>query len=785
MNISSNGQRKLNNSFAENENEVKRYLRIAKKRKWVIIITFLTVFFGWLGYVIVFGSSPTYSATALLHFQNSGEDLAIGGEGGSKTNESKATWLETNRLIGQVVEELQLNLSMATENVSREHFFNYADVNSESVGGIYRVVPGAEKYDLMYFLKSEEDPGEILLSFLPEDTVQINNITFQVNQEYIENSPHETISFKVRNADLAIKTLKSRISYGWLDRKTKNNLKITATDKSPNRAAQITNVIADKFVYFDSYVKNLKNYETLENLDKQLEVAKVDLDNSNRQLQMFRERNPTVQDVNTTATITADEQSKNSIQLRIDDLNRLATKAAASADFEDKIDYHKELVSYLIAEGIPSATVFDAEFIALKQKRDELMTRYRNNSKHPNVQANTAQFAPLFPKITSANAELINKLQSQISSLNTKISRVRRNLATLPEKQRRLSELVVDQGVKSQLYESLLSKFNQAKIKTEVEVGDVFVFDKATVPPLQSSSGLIIQKSLLGLLIGLGLGIALAIVLEFFDKTVQTAEDLESKLKLPVIGTIPVIQGGEDMPENIKDIKGKRDTKLITLDYSPTLESESYRDIRTKLLFMNQNRNLSSFLLTSLRPSEGKSLTSSNLAITFAQQKISTLLIDADLRRGVLHNVYGNKKKPGLGDFLISKATVDYENVNKLIQKTIIPNLYLITTGSPIPNPTEMLGSERMINLLNVLKSRFGMVILDTAPFQASSDSAILSSAVGGVVVVVRADYTNIEQLNQKIHEYPNIQENILGLVLNMVKMDMKKERYQYSYYNY
>lgn len=151
----------------------------------------------------------------------------------------------------------------------------------------------------------------------------------------------------------------------------------------------------------------------------------------------------------------------------------------------------------------------------------------------------------------------------------------------------------------------------------------------------------------------------------------------------------------------------------------------------------------------------------------------------------MLHNVYGNKKKPGLGDFLISKATVDYDNVNKLIQKTIIPNLYLITTGSPIPNPTEMLGSERMVNLLNVLKSRFGMVILDTAPFQASSDSAILSSNVGGVVVVVRADYTNIDQLNQKLHEYPNIRENVLGLVLNMVKMDMKKERYQYSYYNY
>ena len=190
-------------------------------------------------------------------------------------------------------------------------------------------------------------------------------------------------------------------------------------------------------------------------------------------------------------------------------------------------------------------------------------------------------------------------------------------------------------------------------------------------------------------------------------------------------------------------------------------------------------------LISSLRPGEGKSLTASNLAITFAQQKISTLLIDADLRRGVLHNVYGNKKKPGLSDFLISKATVDYDNVNKLIQKTFIPNLYLVTTGSPIPNPTEMLGSERMVNLINVLKSRFGMVILDTAPFEASSDAPILSGHVGGCLIIVRADYTNVDNLQRKLSEYPNVQRNLLGFVLNMVKVDMKKQRYQYSYYNY
>ena len=783
MNISSNGMGKMNNSFADSDNEIKRYIRILKKRKWVILTTFLTVFVAWLGYVIVYDSAPVYSASALLHFQDS-RGQVLNAEGGEKVNESKAAWLEISSLLTQVVEELQLTLSVTTENVSRTNLFEYVNVKPSSVAGFYTVFPGETQYELYYAEQADKAKDQLLLSFLPEDTVQVNNITFHLNEEFLVNSELKQVQFRVSNPERAISTLKSRTSYSWLDRKTKNNLLITATYASPNMAAEVANVLADKFVEFDSYIKNRKSNEALGYLEEQLEVARQDLENSNRRLQRFREMNPQVQEDATTAQISGLEQNKNDFQLKINDMRNRITRSAAATDIEEKINQNRELLSYLLAEGLPSATVFDAEFNQLSTQRDAMIAQ-KYHARHPKLLEVNAQLEPLFSKIAAAAEEHIGKLENRVATLDRNIDRTRNIQRAMPAKQRQLSELVVDQDVKNALYESVLTKYNQAKINTEVEVGDVFVLDRAVAPPLQGSFSIILKKSLLGLLLGLGMGLGLAIVLEFFDKTVQTAEDLESRLKLPVIGTIPVIKNGEDTPENVKDIKGKRDTKLITLDYSPTLESESYRDLRTKLLFMNQNKNLSSFLLTSLRPSEGKSLTSSNLAITFAQQKISTLLIDADLRRGVLHNVYGNKKKPGLGDFLISKATVDYDNVNKLIQKTIIPNLYLITTGSPIPNPTEMLGSERMVNLLNVLKSRFGMVILDTAPFQASSDSAILSSNVGGVVVVVRADYTNIDQLNQKLHEYPNIRENVLGLVLNMVKMDMKKERYQYSYYNY
>lgn len=784
MSISNNGQGRPAGGFVEAESEIKKYLRILKKRKWLITTTFCTVFLIWLGYVMVYDSQPIYTSSALLYFQNPRTMSAVE-ERGRNLNTSRITYLETNRLLGQIVDELQLNFSVVTKDIDKNELFNHLEVDPESVPGMYKLAKSGDKYNLFYTNEESTVKDRLLLTFAAQDTIKINDFSFNLNSQYFATQvPKEEVIFRVRNLDAAIKSLRNRISYKWLDRKSLTNLSISATAGSPQMAAKIANTLADKFVEFDSAIKNHKSNEVLAILENQLQVARQNLEETNQKLQNFRERNPMVTEANPITSITTLEQSKSDLSLKIKELNQLISQSADAAEFEDRLANSRQLLTYLqAAEGVPAASVFEQEFSELNLERSSYIGQYAPT--HSVFVQNENKFNALFSKIEQTAIEHVQKLEDRAAGLDSNISSERSTLAGLPFKQRQLSELIVDQGVKRNVYETVLTKFNQAKIDAKVEVGDVFVLDRAPVPPLENRFSLILKKSLLGLALGLAMALGLAFVREFFDRTVQTPEDLETRLRLPVIGSIPVIHSDNEVPSNIRDIKGKRDTKLITLDYSPTLESESYRDIRTKLLFMNQNQQLSSFLVTSLRPGEGKSLTSSNLAITFAQQKISTLLIDGDLRRGVLHNVYGNSKKPGLGDFLISKATVDFDNVSKLVQKTIIPNLYLITTGTPIPNPTEMLGSERMSSILDILKSRFGMIIIDTAPFQASSDSAILSSSVGGILVVVRAEHTNIELLNRKLREYRNIHDNILGLVLNMVKRDLKKERYQYSYYNY
>lgn len=783
MNLSNNGMKKPHGGFAEGESEIKKYLRILNRRKMLISLTALAVFLVWVAYVILYDSHPVYSSSVLLYFQNPRTMSAVE-EKGQTINASRITFLETNSLLGQIVQELQLNFSIVTPGISKDRLFDFIDVNPESDPGLYKLVPKSGRYELYYSNPAAKIKDQLLLAFGAQDTVRIHDMAFQVNESYLASVSVKAVEFNVKNFDSSVKSLKNRISYRWLDRRTLTNLSISATSLSPEMAAKVANTLAEKFVRFDSDIKNRKGNEVLKILEDQLQVAKQELDDINQRLQRFQEANPQVTAVAPATPVTTLLQNQNDLRMKINDLKNLISRTESASSFNERLDDSRQLITYLVnAEGVPAARVFEQEYTALMSERNSLAGKYA--STHFLFAENENKFNALITKVEAVGRDHLSKLTDRAANLANNISSEQQNLARLPLKQRQLSELMVEQGVKRNVFETVLTRYNQARINSEVEIGDVFILDPAPVPPLQSRLSLILKKSFLGLALALGLGLGLAVVREFFDKTVQTPEDLENRLKLPVIGSIPVIHSDSEVPENIKDVKGKRDTKLITLDYSPTLESESYRDLRTKLLFMNQNRELSSFIVTSLRPGEGKSLTASNLAITFAQQKISTLLIDGDLRRGVLHNVFGNKKKPGLSDFLISKATVDYDNLSTLIQKTIIPNLYIITAGTPIPNPTEMLGSERMSSVLGVLKSRFGMLILDTAPFQASSDAAILSTSVGGILVVVRAEFTNIEQLNRKLQEYRNVQDNMLGLVLNMVKVDLKKERYQYSYYNY
>lgn len=767
------------------ENEIKKYLRIARKRKWLIFVTFLFGLMAWIAFVLVSQGGPLYESTVLLSFQDPRTMSAVEQGGRRNLNVGKASLMKTNVLLGEVVEKLQLNLSVRTENISKSQLFDFVEVNRNAIPGDYKIVKQPDGFNLFYSNDKLGIKNKLLGRFSATDTVELNQMRFVINPTALGREEWKEIEFRVSEFQNAIEKLRNSIN-SKMDR-SQTILTVSVSHKNPVKAAKIVNTLADLFVELNLKMKRYKSDEVIRILENQLALAKRDLDEANSSLRKFREKYPWV-------VLTADagiqvgaisrlEEEKNNLSLKAHDIQNLLVKIDKSPQMDEKISNARELLTYLSTEQLPIATAFLAEFNDLFLKRNNLLSTYAPT--HPFVEQNNQAFSSFFNKLKSAANDYLTKILTQSKQVEAKIEVEQRKLRGLPKLELELAELIRDRDLKDDLYKRILARFNAAKIENEVEVSDVYIVDYGTPSTPIGRFAMIFKKSLFGIVIALGLGIGLAIVVEFFDKTVQNVDELQERTAFPVLGYIPVIYNEDEVPENFEELKGKRDPKLVTIDYSPTHESESYRDLRTKILYLKQKENLTSFIITSLQPNEGKSLTAANLAITFAQQKLLTLLIDGDMRRGVLHNEFGNKKKPGLSDLLVSGATIDYENLSKIIQNTFIPNLYLISSGSLIPNPSEILGTERMVQLLELIRSKFGMVIIDTAPFQSCSDAAVMSMHVDGVLVVTRAGYTNVEQLNQKISEYPHFQKKILGMILNMVKLDLKKNQYQYSYYNY
>jgi capsular exopolysaccharide synthesis family protein len=761
------------------DNDIMRYLKLVYKRKWLILITFLVAFFFWMAYTVMFQSQPTYTATALLTFEDPRNLSAVSNDQGS--NIGKAQLLKSVSLLTKVINILDLNFSMITQEIGKEQVFKYLDVNEETMPGDYKLIIEGQKYDLRYRNEEEGIDEKQILRFSPSDTVNINRMVFVLNKDI----PVKIVEFRVKKFENTMQSLQNNIEYD-LDR-SKTLLTIRGTFLSPQTAAKIVNTIVDNYLELLLSTQKFKTNEVMKILENEMKLAKIDLEKANDKLKRFREKYPWVglrpatnEQIDKMSIL---ETSQTSTEQKINELNDLIVKSENAQDVNARIIVSQELLAYLSSENITLVPAFQSQYLELTTKRNSLLGNYAPS--HPYVMQNEDELNNLFQKIRESALDHLAKLESQSTQIADDINSETSKIQKLPTKEIELAELVRDKDVKNELYGSILTRYNAAKIQNEVEVSDVSVIDRAVPPPVQSVMGNLVKSAVIGLLLSLAFGVALAFVVEFFNKTVENADELQKRLQLIVIGSIPLIRGENGKAENFQDLKSKREPRLITLDYSPTLESESYRDLRTKILYMNQDRQSSSFLITSLRAGEGKSLTASNIAITFAQQKISTVLIDADIRRGVLHNVFGNKKKPGLSDFIVSNATIDYNNINKLIQSTFVPNLFLVTAGSPVPNPSELVGSERMKDLVNVFKSKFGMVILDTPPFQGGSDSIILSNIVDSLILLVRANFTNVENLEQKIVQYPFLHEKIMGVILNMVKMDNKKEQYQYTYYHY
>jgi capsular exopolysaccharide synthesis family protein len=203
-----------------------------------------------------------------------------------------------------------------------------------------------------------------------------------------------------------------------------------------------------------------------------------------------------------------------------------------------------------------------------------------------------------------------------------------------------------------------------------------------------------------------------------------------------------------------------------------SMESEAYKTLRTGIQYSSFNKQLKTMLITSSEKEEGKSTVSGNLALSFAQNEKKVILIDCDLRRPSIHRKFKISNLVGLSEVLIGKISLE-----EAIQQ-YNDNLDILSSGKIPPNPSEMLSSNAMNNLIEKLKEKYDVVILDSAPLQAVTDAQILSTKVDGTILVVRAERTKKESIIEAKSRLDKVSANIIGTVLNAV--ENTREKYHY-----
>ena len=396
----------------------------------------------------------------------------------------------------------------------------------------------------------------------------------------------------------------------------------------------------------------------------------------------------------------------------------------------------------------------------------------------------------------AASQNLINKIieqevevysaRSRAKEYKKLVDQMSQRLTTLPELTLQYARLERDLKLNESLYLTMKKKYEESRITEAGQLGKVRILDPALVAEKVKPN--VKMNLLVGLILGLGFGIGYSFLKEYLDSTVKAVEHLERK-GLTILGIIPEMKGAskkKSVEAVSRPSRGGAEFKrrLITYEDPKSPISESYRSLRTNLSYASTlDKKIKSLLISSSQPGEGKSTTAANLAIAFAQLRKRTLMVDADLRKPVQHNVFSLPRGPGLAEYLIG----DVAKLETIIHPTKIENLSIMTAGGLPPNPSELLGSDAMSQLVAKLEDEWDVAIFDSPPIVAVTDATMVSSELDAIVIVVKAAVTERVAVDRALDMLKNVKAPLVGAVLNAASEESLggKYAYYYSYYNY
>ena len=306
------------------------------------------------------------------------------------------------------------------------------------------------------------------------------------------------------------------------------------------------------------------------------------------------------------------------------------------------------------------------------------------------------------------------------------------------------------------------------EIKQIYNLNNIGIVDEAQLPDTPYNINHI-KDMFVFVCMGIVVSFAYIVIIYLFDNTIKKEEDIEEYIKIKSLGSVPI--------NNDK-------SEIINRENTKTYITESINTIRTNILYMNSTKNAKTILITSCMPREGKSWISTNIAASFAETNKKVLLVDADMRKGRINKIFKVDNRAGLSNYLFNMNS-DVENdvylAKEYIKETKIPNLHILTNGTIPPNPSELLASSNMKELLAILKSIYDIIIIDAPPCKLVSDSIVLSTIVDSSVIVTNSGNTKISDLKEIKKSINIVGGKIIGAIVNKAKIKGKKYSKKYQ----
>ncbi|EPK4436190.1 polysaccharide biosynthesis tyrosine autokinase [Acinetobacter baumannii] len=670
----------------------------------------------------------TYSVDALVQVEDSkGASAALLGDLSQMIEQKSPAQaeieiLKSRLVLGTVIKDLHLNIQVSsTENTLTHRLLSDADYKTEYTTKSVIFKDGLKSFDIRQF----EIPAYYLdKNLLLDFDKQSLRLTDPVTEEVILTVPLNQVNHVAGPHGL----WKVAIF-------TKDQFDATYNIKSLSLPIAVNAISANYAVAERGKLTGVLglNYQ---GQDKE-HITKV----LNAILATYSAQNIERRSAESAQTLKFLDEQLPDLKKQLDDAERQFNKFRQQYN---TVDVTKESELYLT-----QSITLETKKAELEQKQAEMAAKY--TAEHP----------------------AMREINGQLAAINKQIGELNSTLKQLPDVQRQYLQLYREVEVKTQLYTALLNSYQQLRIAKAGEIGNVRIVDTAVEPvePIKPKKLLVL---ILSVFVGGFIGALIALLRNMLRTGIKDSGQIENEMDLPVYATVPRSPIRES---RIKILKKKKSIPILAVKNSDDIAIESLRSIRTAIHFALANAKNNIIMIAGPSPEVGKSFISTNLATIFAQGNKRVLLIDADMRRGYMHKYFDVDVKPGLSELLSGQA-----DLQKVLHKTQVANLDVITRGKSPTNPSEILSSNQFKELLEQLQSQYDHIIIDTPPVLAVTDGIIISQYTGVNLIVARYAKSQMKELELTVNRFEQAGVKVNGFILNDIQRASAGYGYGYNY---